>query len=300
MIKKILKSIKNRTLINKILQKNPFYCLTNRNLSSQAWRWKSYVKLEKKYKYVIEDFVIGNCDQKKSNKIWVCWLQGLEVAPPLVRACVNSLYKNLKGKEVIILTEKNLADYINLPDYIMDKWKKSRISPAHFSDIIRVEILCKWGGTWVDSTVLCTAESSCDYIFDEPFFVYKYMDLERKDKESTVASNWFIHSVSNYPILMLTRELLREYWKKNNYAVDYYIFHLFFAMATRKYVEEWDKVPMYNNNSPHTLQFEFHNKFDQRRWNQIIKMSDFHKLNHHKDYSGCKNSFYDYVLAEYK
>ena len=38
----------------------------------------------------------------------------------------------------------------------MEKWEKGRIPAAMFSDLLRVELLIKYGGTWIDSTVLCT------------------------------------------------------------------------------------------------------------------------------------------------
>ena len=38
---------------------------------------------------------------EKSNKIWICWFQGIENAPELVKACYNSVLKNYKDKEII-------------------------------------------------------------------------------------------------------------------------------------------------------------------------------------------------------
>ncbi len=42
---------------------------------------------------------------------------------------------------------------MNIPNSIVSKWKSNVISDTHFSDIIRTELLIKYGGTWIDSTV---------------------------------------------------------------------------------------------------------------------------------------------------
>ena len=95
--------------------------------------------------------------------IWWCWLQGKEQAPPVVQACFASLYRNLvqefngssEGYEVKVVDAENWHKFIELPDYIEKKWEKKQIPPALFSDLLRLQLLIKYGGTWIDSTVLC-------------------------------------------------------------------------------------------------------------------------------------------------
>ena len=92
--------------------------------------------------------------------IWWCWLQGLAAAPPIVKACYNSLvhgeWFKVHGFTVKVIDAKNWREYVELPEYIVGKWEKGRIPAAMFSDLLRVELLIKYGGTWIDSTVLCT------------------------------------------------------------------------------------------------------------------------------------------------
>ena len=71
----------------------------------------------------------------------------------------------------------------------------------------------------------------------------------------------------------------------------YHIFHLFFTMATKKFDEEWERVPSYSNIEPHILQFELLKKYTDLRWNEIKRMTKFHKLNH-RYYSDDSESFY--------
>ena len=68
--------------------------------------------------------------------IWVLWYQGIEKAPDIVRCCVESIKEYSNGHQVIVLSEDNLHEYIELPDFIMEKFKKGYITRTHLSDLI--------------------------------------------------------------------------------------------------------------------------------------------------------------------
>lgn len=61
---------------------------------------KTKQKLERKYKEVLLDFdekwKKQNClESKSSNKVWICWFQGMESASELVRRCYHSVKENM-------------------------------------------------------------------------------------------------------------------------------------------------------------------------------------------------------------
>lgn len=298
-IKTAYRLMKNGTFFRTIRHKmDEKFLITSPNARKIEWQYKTYNKLHKKYKKLIDDFV-GEGVQESSDFVWICWLQGLDNAPELVRACVNSVKQNMPDKNIVIITNDNLNEYINLPSYIIEKHNSGIISHTHFSDIIRTELLCKYGGVWIDSTVLCTTSQIPTKMLNSPLFVYKSFDLSKTDAMPIVASSWFIACKSNQPILLLTRELLFVYWRDKNFLCDYFLFHIFFAMATKKYIEQWKEVPMFNNHSPHTLMFELGNDYSKERFEQIKKMSVFHKLERHTDYSDKKGSMYEYIIKTY-
>ena len=57
-------------------------------------------KLRKKYRKVITQFQneYKPLPRQHSNKVWVCWLQGIENAPGLVQACYRSLQTHLTDR----------------------------------------------------------------------------------------------------------------------------------------------------------------------------------------------------------
>ncbi|MCR5400437.1 MAG: capsular polysaccharide synthesis protein, partial [Treponema sp.] len=100
------------------------------------------------------DFENAEIIDSKSSPIFVMWLQGGEdVMPEAVKMCFNSLKKRCNTHPIYLISEKNLAEYIDLPPKINEKFKDGRISRAFFSDIVRASLLYKYGGTWIDSTV---------------------------------------------------------------------------------------------------------------------------------------------------
>lgn len=57
----------------------------------------------------------------KNLPIWQLWLQGAEQAPIIVKKCFNSVKEYSSGRNIVILDENNLLDYIDLPHYILEK-----------------------------------------------------------------------------------------------------------------------------------------------------------------------------------
>ena len=282
-----------------ILRNIKLFNIKNKIVKNLAYREYCYNKLYKKYRYVLKkDYELK--EKEKCNIIWTCWFQGLENAPLLVKKCLESMKKHIKGMKIIVITEENYDQYVTIPDYIIRKWKKGIISYAHFSDLIRLELLNRYGGLWLDSTIYITDDISFEDL-DFSLFVFQNVQLNTSDKISVIASNWLIYSCKNNPVLLASRDLLFEYWKKNNKTINYNIFHLFFTMAAKKYKDIWDEMPIFNNINPHMLQFELLNKFEIERWNQLKKMSSIHKLNHRideKDSESDRFTYYKYIIND--
>ena len=117
-------------------------------------------ELQKQYAPLMRDSLLAyekaDLSHERSNTVWFCWFQGIENAPLIVRICLDSLKRYLPDKEIIIVDEGNRQQYVSFPDHIEKRWKKGQIPPTQFSDLLRLELLIKYGGTWIDSTVLCT------------------------------------------------------------------------------------------------------------------------------------------------
>ena len=143
---------------------------------AQKHRMLYYKQLRRKYMDRCSASPVWEKQPKAANNdtIWFCWLQGIEEAPLLVKRCLESLRKNIPDKKVIVIDGNNLGEYVNMPDYIMDKWQRGIIGNAHFSDLLRLELLIEKGGYWIDATVLCTDSKMLEFIDKQPLFLYSF------------------------------------------------------------------------------------------------------------------------------
>lgn len=296
-----VRQIKNGTFAvqiwHSLRRKNPIRLVLNRAIRAMLWHNHVRLVFRRRYKNKISGF---NPERMKDRTIprviWICWFQGLENAPPVVKRCYESVKENLKGYTIHFLTAENMLEYADIPEGILQKWKKGIIGNANLSDYLRSAILNKWGGVWVDATVLFT-----DYVdFDQlscgsGIFVFRDLTLQ---EIGLPISSWLIASCPGNPILLLTQELLDDYWKNKNYAIDYFMFHILFGLAVERYPEDWEKMPAFSNRVPHLLSRELTRRFDEEHYALIKKMTPIHKLSWHaRDYSEESGSYYDVLIV---
>lgn len=245
--------------------------------------WKVYAYLKNKYRSVLGAPNTYLSDYEKAHAstpkiIWWCWLQGEEQAPLLCKACLYSLKQNYPDYDIRVVTSANLHQYVHMPDYIEQKFKRGKMSAAHYSDILRTLLLTEYGGVWIDSTVFSTKPA--ENLLAEPLFFYQ---MFMRENQASICSNWLLVSSPQNPVLLLTRDLLFQYWREYNHTVHYFVFHLFFHMAAEIYKALWDKVPLYSNVPEHILQAELFKTYQPERFAQIARMTDFHKLTFHRN-----------------
>lgn len=104
--------------------------------------------------------------------IWIFWWTGEENAPEIVKACIQSVRRNANRHKVVLLSKANICDYIALPEYIEQKHNKGIIGHAHYSDMVRLTLLSKYGGLWIDATVFIS-QPLPNMLFDKTFYGYR-------------------------------------------------------------------------------------------------------------------------------
>jgi len=263
-------------------------------------RQRIYRKLKRKSEVILKKSISNDyecLEKSQSNKVWVCWFQGIENAPILVKECYKSIHKHLSNREVILLTDENIKEYVDLPKHILEKRNNGIISNTHFSDILRVEILINYGGTWIDSTVLCTGGNIPEYLFNSELFLYQILKPGR-DGHTITTSSWFMSSTTNNKILLITRDLLFEYWKKNNHLIDYFLLHFFIEIVLNAYPEEREKIIKFCNSIPHILLLDLFETFDENKYAYMNQMTSFHKLNYKRPEQELskKGTYYDVII----
>ena len=125
---------------------------------------KKHEVMLKYYKKTFADFLetydykqnqeLNQSKSQYSECIWVCWWQGLDQAPEIVKTCVESIKQNAGKHPVILLTEKNYKKYVHIPEWIEEKRNKGIITRTNYSDLLRLSLLAEHGGGVVRCDIL--------------------------------------------------------------------------------------------------------------------------------------------------
>lgn len=188
-----------------------------------------------------EDVIFGTHDPNAP--IWVCWWTGLENAPLLVKRCVESTYRNAGNHPVYLVTAETYSNYMEVPDFMLEKVKSGEMGLAHLADYIRVTLLAEHGGLWLDATIFCSGRIP-DICFDLPVFTCK-----GPVRKSHYLSNyrWVTFCLGGWKGNVFYRvlsDVFKAYWSRNDYAVDYLFFdHIILTVyeqipAVRKLLDE--------------------------------------------------------------
>lgn len=261
-------------------------------------QYKITKKLYKEFSYILKEYDKEmTLPKEQSNKVWFCWLQGIENAPVLVKRCYDSLRKHMPDRQIVVITKENIKEYVSFPQHIMDKLKEGKISRTFFSDILRLELLIKYGGMWVDATVLCTSDDIPQYMYESELFMYQILK-PGKDAHSIIMSSWLISSCTNNRILMAVRDMIYEYWKKYDYLMEYGLLHIFISMALEYFQEDYKAMVKADNALPHILLLDAFEPFDKKRFEIIKTMSCFHKLSDKRpqDLLDRTGTYYDMIV----
>lgn len=256
-------------------------------------------RMRKKYKRDIIEYknkLKNNLEHISSNKIWMYWGQGIDNAPELVQKCYNSIKDNIANKEVIMLDDSTYKEYVTFPEYIQKKIDLGIITKTHFSDLLRLELLIKYGGTWIDSTVYCSGKNYEEFMLEDDLFFFQCLK-PGLDGHATCISSWFLTAKTNNNILLLTRELLYKYWSNHNKMIDYFLLHDFMQIVLETNQNEWKKVIPVDNATEHILLLNFNEKYNEGIWNYVKNQRAFHKLSYKiKIDNQRKDSYYNMIL----
>ena len=193
--------------------------------------------------------------------IWQYWAQGYDAVPPVVRECLDSVEEFAGDYTLVRLTDENLQEYLDLPEYVQQK--RSLFSRAFFSDLLRVMLLSTYGGIWLDATVFLTAEIPEEYAQCD-FFVF-YRDPKEPDYKYWRSTYAYYYGwargfrVNMLSSIMVAKKgsrtvsdlsaLMLKWWKENDYLPDYFFLQILFDV----YGLPAD-MPLVSDTLPHYLQ----------------------------------------------
>jgi hypothetical protein len=221
--------------------------------------------------------------------------------PPIVRACYNSLLRYSSGFKVTMIDKNNFKDFVSIPDHVLEKVKNKTMTITHFSNIIRMSFLVKYGGLWFDSTILVTRKIQLEKV---PFFSIKW-EFGGDDVPKRRWTGNCIGGPKDNPLFQFVREFLCEYWKKYDEMIDYFLYDYSIATA-------YNAVPTIRNiidNAPlnpqnfYIIQDNLGNEYTPQLFESFTKNTLLHKLTWKEQYptvtENNKLTVYGYILKRF-
>lgn len=237
----------------------------------------------------------GNPFVELNHTIWILWMQGMEKAPKLIQKCYESVCKNKPDNfQVVLLSADNLDRYVTLPKVIWKKYKNGMITLTHLSDIIRLELLCTYGGCWIDATVFCGGKIP-EYMLADTMFLFKMSCMLRSVLKM---SSWWIASDRYNRILHAARNILFAYWEDEQDIRNYFLLHIIMS----KMIDEdsicnaiYRGIPYFDNGNAHVLSAKLGLPYNDKEWQVTKASSVIQKLSYKRRY--LQGDVYNYYTA---
>ena len=231
------------------------------------------------------------------NNIYWFWWQGIEKAPDIIKICYKSLLKNYNPRlqKINLIDSNNFKEYVDIPNYILDKFNNGNISITHLSDLIRFMILYKYGGLWVDATMFFTKPID-NKIFERDFFTMK----NPSSRENDITSKWecfLIGGKKSYELFKILADFWLSYWKNEDLLITYLLTENIFYIAykeNKKIRNDFNKAESFHYPIDY-FQKLLNKKFDKKILEDICNKESFVKLS----YKFQLNSHIDNSLTFY-
>ena len=205
-------------------------------------------------------------------RVYLFWAQGIEAAPPIVKLCHRQLMATHGVAEVVVLDREGASDLIHLSPEVL---RKTEGNHTKFSDLLRLAVLARHGGIWVDATCLVRTRvlDLLSTLLRNSFFAFQY--------ERSRISTWFLasHPGGYIPSMWLAAQC--RYWEGWDGPRDYYFPHHIFQSLyclDRRFQGEWDASFKLSAYPPHALKRVQLEPCSPDRFQVLLDHSFVHKL----------------------
>lgn len=241
-------------------------------------------------------------DPSLEGKIWMCWWQGEENAPEIVRACIDSVRRNAGGHEVVVITDENVRDYVDIPEWVFDKVKNGVMSRTNLSDLLRLSLLAEHGGMWLDATFFCCG--SLNEYMELPIWSIKRPDYLHASVACGMFAGYSLacNAGARKPFVV-ARDFFLNYWKNSDSLIDYLLVDYLIVLAQRHDPSIAASFASIKPNNPRCddLISLLDKPFDLDEWNGLTAETKLFKLTWKQRFSSESNvsqTFYGRILED--
>jgi|WetSurMetagenome_2_1015567.scaffolds.fasta_scaffold31225_4 hypothetical protein len=259
----------------------------NSDLIANAYINRHFRKIIKKYAAIPADVYqdISPADRYAGlPPVFICWWQGYDTAPVLVKKCIDSTRKHAGKHPVILITADTWQQYAHIPQNIINKVESGAISLTHFSDILRMCLVSEHGGLWLDATIF-TAQDIPEEYFTSPFYTIRYPGSASRITKGRW-TGFCMGACCGSVLHSFCRDIFFSYWKKNNVLFEYFFidYVIFCAYSKIPVIHNMiDSVPE-NCTGVKELEMHFNDAYSPEMYALLLEKSVFFKLNWKRHY----------------
>jgi hypothetical protein len=174
------------------------------------------------------------------------------------------------------------------------------IMPTHFSEILRANLLSRYGGLWLDASIYVS-----DRLPSFENFSYYTTIMKRNDGRHTY-SEFLAFCLPNNILWSSVKDFLFDYWRKNDKAIDYFILSIFMDYAYKNINAIKlliDNVPL-SRRSVFDLYCVLNHEYNASEYKTLCEAISFHKLTYKEDFKSYtkdkKLTYYGYLYQEWE
>ncbi|MFD1574963.1 capsular polysaccharide synthesis protein [Agromyces cerinus subsp. nitratus] len=209
--------------------------------------------------------------------VFTYWHQGFREAPALVRRCHESMKQHTAPGRLHELDASNVSFYSHLPAQVI---RDVGTNYTHLSDLIRLDVLSRFGGVWLDATCLLTGDAinSEPSLTRQEFFVFNYSGPR--------IGTWFMASRPGAYSTVMLREALLLWWERERRLLDYFQLHYTHEMLywfDERFAAEWDASEHRHPRAALAVQGALHAPNHGGLFERLLTDSWVHKLTYKHD-----------------
>jgi len=163
---------------------------------------------------VVLQWMFSKSKSKKSDyfmpkTIWIYW-DNTEL-PKLIDLIKENNATKLRGWEIIYLNESNIDNYISKDEYPK---KFNTLSIQHKADWMRLYLLKKYGGTWLDASIIINDNKALDKLYNDSIKIQsQFTGFNFKNYESgSFSNNGVPLYVENWFIMVPINSVVIDLW----------------------------------------------------------------------------------------